>query len=315
MQNELREMKRRGIALGITVLLLGFGVFSFMNDRKVMRITAKDAFQEAIMREKKLYIDSFFFNYDESRSSDNISGAEKLEWAHQAVLTMDDSCRYRLDSLFRLELEAKQVPVLWSAVCCLRGKDTLSVSPKSRLQEKFLLDECVYRKNTVEANHITLRAYMQLSIAALLNQWYAYLFLVWLIGLAVFYKYEKWKQKNTGESDNYLRLREDLFFDELNGVLKSGEQILQLKNLEKKYFCAFLQAEEHVLSFEYLLTYIHDYKNIEVLQYEDKKRVYQEMNVLRKMLKDFGIEISSVPGTGYRMELGESNRFKRQSRD
>ena len=205
-------MRRLGIILGITVLLLGFGVFSFMNDRKVMRITAKDAFQEAIMNEKKLYIDSFFSNYDESRSSGNISGAEKLEWAHQTFLTMEDSYRYRLDSLFRLELEEKQVPVLWSAVCCLSGKDTLSVSPKSRLQEKFLLDESVNRKNSVEANHITLRAYMQLSIAALLNQWYAYLFLVWLIGLAVFYKYEKWKQKNTGESDNYLRLREDLFF-------------------------------------------------------------------------------------------------------
>ena len=75
-------MRRLGIILGITVLLLGFGVFSFMNDRKVMRMTAKEAFQEAIMREKKLYIDSFFSNYDKSRSSDNISGAEKLEWAH-----------------------------------------------------------------------------------------------------------------------------------------------------------------------------------------------------------------------------------------
>ena len=179
-------MKRFGIILGITVLLLGFGVFSFMNDRKVMRITAKEAFQEAIMNEKRLYIDRFFFNYDESRSPDNISGAEKLEWAHQTVLTMEDSCRYRLDSLFRLELDAKQVPVLWSAVCCLIGKDTLSVSPKSQLQEEFLLDECVYRRNTVEATNIALRAYMQLSIAALLNQWYTYLFLVWLIGLAVF---------------------------------------------------------------------------------------------------------------------------------
>ena len=111
--------------------------------------------------------------------------------------------------------------------------------------------------------------------------------------------YKKRKRENTGESVSYLRLREDLFFDELNGVLKSGEQILQLKNLERKYFCAFLQAEDHVLSFKYLLTNIHEYKSIVGLQYEDKKRVYQEINVLRKILNPFGIEIDSIPNVGY----------------
>ena len=306
------------IGLVWTILLFGPGYFSYIERQKQMPIKAKIAFTKAIVEEKNLFIHLFLCDYDARRSKNTIPGNEKIEWANQSYLTMEDSCRHRLDSLFRLQLKKEDVPVEWSAVSCTNKGKTHAVR-KDLLQEDFLVYEVLYRLNPEKENDIILRAYIKLADENLLwNHWYTYLLLsLWLAGGIFLCLYKKRKNNSVGNTEEtpkdaslwesepiqWKQLKDDLLFDEQCGVLKRGEQVLQLKNLDLLYFRAFLNKEHYTLTYEDFLVTVYKRPEVTKASRTEKNRISKEIIGLREHLKCMDIEIDSVTKVGYSLKI------------
>ena len=326
---ELKNKTTWCVWLFWTILLFGLIGCLYVERQKQMPMTVKSVFTKAIVEEKNLFIDRIVSDYDIRRSKDAIPGNEKREWSDQSYLTMEDANRHRLDSLFRLELKKEGIPVLWSTVSCTQDGEIHTVR-KDLLQEEHLLVEQTYRIDNKKENNIVLRAYGQLGSVNLLNQVYTYLLLlVWLAGILGSYYLSKRQRKDSGRSVaeeiaaapeeivkplqrkpvSWTQLEGDLFFDEQCGVLKKGEQTVQLKNMSLLYFRAFLSKEHYTLTYEDFLTMIYEQKSGEQASRGEKNRISKEIAALRERLKNFDIEIHTIAGMGYCLKLEKSVEF------
>lgn len=300
-----------------TILLFGPGYFLYVERQKQMPIKAKNAFVKAIVEEKNLFINRVIYDYDARRSKNKISGNEKIEWANQSFLTLEDSCRHRLDSLFRLQLKKEGILVQWSAVCCV-NKGEIHAVRKDLLLQDFLLEEVHYRIDPEGKNDIILRAYIKLADKSLLNHWHTYLLLsFWLAGGIFFCLYKKYKKDSIKKREEapketkrweskpiqWKQIKGDLLFDEQYGVLKRGEQILQLKNLDLLYFHTFLNKEHYTLTYEDFLVTVYKRQDVTKATRTEKNRISKEIIGLRERLKCMDIEIDSVTKLGYSLKI------------
>ena len=240
-----------------TLLWLGIGYMEFVDWQEDIQMRVRIAFDTAMKEEKKLQIKKMAWNFDVERSPNDISGEEKREWLEQFFLTSKDPNRHLLDSLFHTMLVQEDIGVEWSAVSCTFGGKVRAAVPIEQLKKDLLVEERHYRKDYKEENQIVLCVYIQFMALWKNGIFYGWV-AVWLIGImGILYWMRKWNvQKRCVEQEGpilheeivpyepvpirWVRLREDLLFDEEHGILKSGERTLQLQNLDLDYFRAFL---------------------------------------------------------------------------
>ena len=101
---EMNSIKTVGLGIIYMALISCIILFSVIRKKENIIQKSQIAFYTAIGKEKKLFIQKVFINFDSQYSPDTIPASDKIEWANQLYLTMEDSCRHRLDSLFNDEM-------------------------------------------------------------------------------------------------------------------------------------------------------------------------------------------------------------------
>lgn len=104
-------------------------VFLGESRRKYILSESRHAFSAAVMEEKNLFIQEVSFQYKAEYSPNNISAEEKKNWGDQYYLIQKDSCRYRLDSLFRQELMGRGLELQTAVSRTFNGKTIASCQP------------------------------------------------------------------------------------------------------------------------------------------------------------------------------------------
>lgn len=81
---------------------------------------------------------------------------------------MQDSCRHRLDSIFRKEIENHGLNMKSSICCTYNGRTTNSIETKT-INGTKIIHEKIYRKDYKHENDITLKAYVYLPLHVLIG--------------------------------------------------------------------------------------------------------------------------------------------------
>lgn len=267
------------------------------------------AFISAIEKERELFISKFNIKYNPNYSPDSVSVNEKIDWTSQAYLIMQDSCRHRLDSIFKIEIISHGLNLRSSISYTYNGKTTNS--DEKIIKGTKIIHEKTYRKDNKKENDITLRAYVYLPLHVLIGNTIFILIILNTIGITVFFlinkKYKKKQIKETvthleietrtTNKEHWIVIKDDILWDEKNGIIKKGEKTIILKGESFKYFKLFIKKESFFLRYEDI--YQSYGLKSETIEYKD--RIYQSIKKLKKEIADIGIKIISFRGNGYQL--------------
>ncbi len=297
-------------------------VFLGESRRKYILSESRHAFSAAILEEKNLFISKVSFQYKAEYSPNNISAEEKKNWGDQYYLIQKDSCRYRLDSLFRQELMGRGLELQTAVSRTFNGKTIASCQPDF-FEKATLLHEYTYRKDENNQSDIILRAYIYLPFYLLFDYKYFYiLILVYVLGVFIYLYYKQMSGKKDAncvlqpqvsipssaiENDEVIQERNivqtewitvtgDYLWDAKNHILKSGEKKIILKGESLRYFQQFVVAEHFFLNYGDLHA-LYKNRGIE----ESKDCIYHTILQLRKELKIVDVKVESIRGVGYRL--------------
>ena len=307
------RMKKNSIRLiGLTIVYLifisGIICFSVMRNKENISDKSKIAFLTAIEKERKSSISSIAFNYNSRHSSNSVSANDKIEWAIQSFLIMGDSCRHRLDSIFREEVKSQGLNLNTSISYTCNGKD-ISHGEQKSLKGVRIIHEKTYREDDKKENDITLKAYVYVPLNVLIGNTTLYtLLLLSIAGLTAYLYWEKTKKHKpkhspieigtrTTDSTRWTIINEDLLWDAKNCLIRKGEKTTVLKGESLKYFRLFLKSESFFLNY----TDIYNSYGLKKESPELKDRIYHSIKELRKDLTDFGMNIKAVRGRGYQL--------------
>ena len=301
---KLNRIKLIGAVVIYLILMLGITLFSAMISKESIKNKSDIAFLTAIKREKALFRQDAFINLNSSTST--IPVEERIDWAAQLFLTVEDSCRHRLDSIFREEIKNRGMNLNTSISCTYKGKDISYAEPES-LKGTKIIHEKVYRKDDKKENDITLKAYVYLPFNVLIGNTTLYvLFLLHIVGLiAYFYRKRTNKPQycpvkteiRTTDTTRWIIINDDLLWDENNSLLKKGEKTMILKGESLRFFRLFLKSEFFFLKH----TDIYRSYGLKGELPEFKDRIYHSIKGLKKDLTVFDINIKSIRGRGYQL--------------
>ncbi|MFR3187615.1 MAG: hypothetical protein ACLTOV_06335 [Phocaeicola sp.] len=308
-------MKKQKIKIiGLTIIymffMLGIAFYATMINKRSIKDRSNIAFISAIEKEKKSLISKVYIKYDPKYSPDSISAGEKIDWATQTILTMEDSCRHRLDSIFCEEIKKQGLNLTSSISCTYNGKATNNIETKVAKGIK-IIHEVIYRKDYKKENDITLRAYVYIPLHVLIGSTTLYILIVLSItGPTVFIFIKNYRREQTEETatpveakarttDNikWIIINKDILWDEKNCIIKKGEKTIMLKGESLKFFRMFLKSESFFLRHNDIYN-SYGLKN-ELPEFKD--RIYHSIKELRKDLTDLDINIKAVRGMGYQL--------------
>lgn len=308
-------MKKNSIRLiGLTIvyltLIFSIACFSVMKNKENISDKSQIAFLAAIDKERKEFITNITIKYESKDSPDSVSANDKIDWSAQLFLTMEDSCRHRLDSIFREEIKGQGMNLNTSIGYTYKGKD-ISYAEQKPLKGIRITHEKIYRKDNKKENDITLKAYIYVPLLELIeNTTLCILIVLSMIGLTVFIFIKRYSKKQiqgtvtpvetvtrTTDKTRWIIINDDLLWDENNCLLKKGEKTMILKGESLKFFRLFLRSESFFLKH----TDIYRAYGPKSELSEVRGRIYHSIKELKKDLTPFGISIKSVRGRGYQL--------------
>lgn len=303
---KMKQNKKQLIGLVIIylILMLGIALLSAMINKESIKNKSNIAFLTAIKQEKALFIQRIIINLNSSTST--IPVEERIDWGSQSFLIMEDSCRHRLDSIFREEVKNQGLNLNTSISYTCNGKNISHAELKS-LKGVRIIHEKIYRKDNKKENDIILKAYVYLPFNVLIGSTTLYvLLLLNIVGLAAYiYRRKTNKPKHcpiktetrTTDNNRWIIINKDLLWDENNCLLKKGEKTIILKGESLRFFKLFLKSESFFLKY----TDIYGSYGLKNESPEFKDRIYHSIKELRKDLTDFGMNIKAVRSMGYRL--------------
>lgn len=120
--------------------------YSIMKNKGNIRDKSNIAFISAIEKERESFISNFNIRYNPKYSPDSVSASEKIDWTSQAYLIMQDSCRHRLDSIFRKEIENHGLNLKSSICCTYNGRTTNSIETKTINGTKIIHEKNIQKR-------------------------------------------------------------------------------------------------------------------------------------------------------------------------
>lgn len=300
------RIKLIGLIITYLTFILCTVCSSVMKNKENISDKSKIAFLSAIDKERKKFISKITFEYDSKYSPNSVSADDKIDWVYQFFLIMEDSCRHRLDSIFREEVKSQGLNLNTSISYTCSGK-TINQAELKSLKGVRIIHEKIYRKDNQKENDITLKAYVYLPFTALIGNTTLYiLFLLNIVGLAAYIYIRKTNrpkhflietETRTTNNTKWIIINKDLLWDENNCLLKKGEKIVILKGESLRFFNLFLKSESFFLKYKD----IYNSYGLKSESPEFKDRIYHSVKELRKELTSFGMSIKAVRGMGYQL--------------
>lgn len=179
----------------IGVIILFVFVFCFQNaykDRKKdLYFEVLMLFREAMQQDIKQNLDRSMGYYDSGWSPSNVPEEEIKKWCDQSYVTLCDSNRHVLDSIYRTILKEKDIRAK-SAIRYIEEGKVINTSADSTIyKEANLLPPIVYRFDNDKEKNITLQAYVDISFWTILIRmgWFLSFWSLFLImaGAGVWY--------------------------------------------------------------------------------------------------------------------------------
>lgn len=273
-----------------------------------------DLFDKAIQIEKSIYIKRLINEQVHNFPADNnIPKHEKEEWIDQHFLINRDPTREKLDSIYSSLLNKNGIKADFQILCTVGKTSTFTGSVK-QFEKAVALTSVSFSINDDEEKRIVLSPYyVNTFLSDFLRKPSCYLSflccsLICLICIWWTRKIEK-QENETNQMEDLPK--QDLILDEsdiplyntgwifqrTNGILKSQEGgVIHLTPLDTKYLTDFLASEKHQLQYIDICRSIYNvsYEKESCVTRQDKQRIGQAVNRLRKSLTSVGIEIRSI---------------------
>lgn len=222
------KLNRKQVDLLICLIILfvfGFWFLNVYEDRK--KDLYSDVFiffTEAMQKDINQNLDRQMGYYDTNLSPSNISEDEINKWLDQSYVTLCDSSRHVLDSIYRAILKENDIWVK-SAIRYIGEGKVINTSADSTIyKESNLLPPITYRIDDNAEKNITLQAYVDISSWMILSRmgWFLLIWFLFLImaGVGVWYSQRMM---------NYAKLRMSKLFNLLrvahNDSVQKAEEI------------------------------------------------------------------------------------------
>lgn len=222
------KLNRKQVNLIICLIILfvfGFWFLNVYEDRK--KDLYSDVFiffTEAMQKDINQNLDRQMGYYDTNLSPSNISEDEINKWLDQSYVTLCDSSRHVLDSIYRAILKENDIWVKSAIRYIGEGKVINTSADSSIYKESNLLPPITYRIDDNAEKNITLQAYVDISSWMILSRmgWFLLIWFLFLImaGVGVWYSQRMM---------NYAKLRMSKLFNLLrvahNDSVQKAEEI------------------------------------------------------------------------------------------
>lgn len=222
------KLNRKQVNLIICLIILfvfGFWFLNVYEDRK--KDLYSDVFiffTEAMQKDINQNLDRQMGYYDTNLSPSNISEDEINKWFDQSYVTLCDSSRHVLDSIYRAILKENDIWVK-SAIRYIGEGKVINTSADSTIyKESNLLPPITYRIDDNAEKNITLQAYVDISSWMILSRmgWFLLIWFLFLIMAGVGGWYSQ-------RMMNYAKLRMSKLFNLLrvahNDSVQKAEEI------------------------------------------------------------------------------------------
>lgn len=209
----------------IILFVFGFWFLNVYKERKMdLYSEALVLFTEAIEKDIKQNIDRQMGYYDLNLSPNIIPRDEKKKWLDQSYITLHDSSRHVLDSIYRAVLKENGIWVK-SAIRYIKEGNVVRTSADSSIYKDVNhLPPIVYRIDDNAEKNITLQAYVDISSWMILSRmgWFLLIWFLFLIMAGVGGWYSQ-------RMMNYAKLRMSKLFNLLrvahNDSVQKAEEI------------------------------------------------------------------------------------------
>lgn len=222
------KLNRKQVNLIICLIILfvfGFWFLNVYEDRK--KDLYSDVFiffTEAMQKDINQNLDRQMGYYDTNLSPSNISEDEINKWLDQSYVTLCDSSRHVLDSIYRAILKENDIWVKSAIRYIGEGKVINTSADSSIYKESNLLPPITYRIDDNAEKNITLQAYVDISSWMILSRmgWFLLIWFLFLIMAGVGGWYSQ-------RMMNYAKLRMSKLFNLLrvahNDSVQKAEEI------------------------------------------------------------------------------------------
>lgn len=286
---------------------------NFNTNKMHITESAKNAFIDAINKEKDLYISQINVQYHQKYSPNNIGGEEKKNWSDQAYFIAKDSVRNHLDSLFKYEMHKINKYTNTAIGYTYNGKRYNSRDEKF-IRKATLVQEYKFRINYNKKSDITLQAYIYTpTYALLLNNIYTYILLaVMLIPITCYIIYRRNKKENLSKGINsedgnlikqrkyrstkWIEIHEGYYWDNNHNTLRYNTTQVILRGNNIKIFRKFISNEDFFLSHTDISKLYEKVESVEV-----KDRAYHLIKSLKECIAILDINVVSIRGKGYKL--------------
>lgn len=305
------------------LLLLAIGAYSIytsaQNRKELLFDKSTIALNEAITIERKQYTDIKFIHYNALLSSDSLTAQEQQEWVEQEILVQNDPHRYRLDSLFQVEL-AEQGVHIWTGIRCNRnGKETNS-QPEEEFQQASLLKTIEFHS---KKGDIILQAFIKIPNRMLIYWEHVYILIgIALLGIGILvlliFRKEYLQPASlkdlqpansdvqvpvTSENVQLEQLTPSIQYDRNQSVVIHNGLKTTLKGNMAVYFEILLRAENHKVTYKHILIALQQQYKIKdgKVSIEDRNTISHAIKQLDRQLALMDIQIKNIWGKGYQM--------------
>lgn len=293
---------------------------SFKYEKINITESAKNAFINAINKEKDMYISQINVQYHQKYSPNEIRGEEKKNWSDQAYFIAKDSARNNLDSLFKYEMHKINKYTYTAIGYTYNGKRYNSRDEKF-IRKATLIKEYKFRINNNKKSDITLQAYIYTpTYTLLLNNIYTYILLaVMLIPITYYIIYRRNKKENLSKeikkedgnlikqrqylSTKWIEIHEGYYWNNNINTLKYNTSQVILTGNNIKIFRKFISNEDFFLSHTDISKLYVKVENIET-----KDRTYHLIKSLKESIAILDINVVSIRGKGYKLVFNESSK-------
>jgi len=303
-----------------TLLCLPGIYYGYLLQREYVISLAGNSFKEALTSDKvRAFKDvPIYYYYDPKKSTNNLPFPEKENYIYHTYISMQDSNRLNLDSIFRKKLSDCRLPLKSAVSVSYELKMHYSCPDKEFYRKAVALEPVVYRMDYTPKNRIELRGYIQLSNWFILQRVPAFylLTIIWILTIAAVIggvllwnrrQQKKRQEKHTvleEKAIEWIELPNGVSFDRIAGMLKYGDVTTQLARNHLKLFCLFLDSPNHFVSYKTIASVILKRNVQSDLTDSDKSSVYSTVSRLKTSFEGFpSMKIVSVGQKGYRLEF------------
>ena len=305
----------------ITAFCLWAGKRAYISQQEQAQEKAATILKQSIQLEKKHFLGPISHRYSSSDSKAlDILWEEKEGWLVQYTLTCWDPNRVRFDSIFNAELTRQNIQGKGAIYFSQSGKTVCTASDTLFKEKAVLVDRLTFRLDHNPDNLCIIEGYVKFPTGWLLAKTKAipYILFAWILSILLSiggYRYwihtEKKKmtefEKRKTESEGWIKLPNDIHFDPTRGIVKQQETSVNLTDMNRELFNAFLDAEHHFLTYEQMYHLFSPSNRTDIELSRNEKNTISSMAIrLRRQIKPItAIQILSFPNNGYQLTFKE----------